>query len=263
VKSIAAVMGAMLLVTVFPGARDQMKGRLVCQGEYSAVGKDPQGKAKVVKRDAWRMKVTPDGDYSIVVELVTPGPSSSLQERHIFTSAMKPKGFEMSTTIKDGAGIASLKIHCDYGSEQINCAVSGTHSASATLAQKMPYAFFPSAQAPTFDLAWASQMFIVQAERTIGQTTTIPVISIGDGERRNSIKLEVVETQQVEYLGREKIEVLHQEILAHKFRMKAPNAPKSGQDLWMSDSGLLLAITLDAADRKIMLTSYEGPPLTK
>ena len=74
------------------------------------------------------------------------------------------------------------------------------------------------------------------------------------------MRLKVQGIVQVEYLGRETIEILGKKFLAHKFRLTDPKHPEVAQDFWASESGILLSMALDSG-AKINLTQYQGPPL--
>jgi hypothetical protein len=214
-----------------------------------------------------------DGSHLVKVELVPDlvklkAPKLRIEEIHVFAKELLPKRYIFNLSNEQTDGNTSAKIDCNYQPTGLTChaeyqtpeeAFSGT----STLPQKMPYAFWHSVEAPTFDLVWASQPFAAQAERVVGHKTTIPLISIEDGDTPGTMKLAVEEIEQIEYLGREKISVLNHQMLAHKFRMTDPYHQHVG-DLWMSNSGLLLAMTLGEEGEvsvKMMLTSYQGRSL--
>ena len=130
---------------------------------------------------------------------------------------------------------------------------------SPTLAQKMPYVFMPTAEAPSLDLPWFFQTIASQAGRSIGRKSDIPLITIEDGDAANSTLLKVQEIERVEYRGREKIDVAGQTVLAHKLQIDDP-ARAAPENLWLSNSGLLLKLSQEG-NPSLVLTNYEGPPL--
>jgi hypothetical protein len=75
------------------------------------------------------------------------------------------------------------------------------------------------------------------------------------------MSLKVQGVAPVEYLGRETIEIVGQKILAYKFRLVEPKGPERAQEVWISESGILLSMTLSDSGAKINLTEYQGPSL--
>jgi hypothetical protein len=138
--------------------------------------------------------------------------------------------------------------------------VDSESAASAKIMQKIPYVFMPSAAEPTVDLPWFYQSLASGAKRTTGSTTPIPFIAIEDGERENSIILKVEEVEQVQYLGREKVRIVNQDILAHKFQALNQDGGTAADLFLMSDSGLILQV-IRSAGVKYVLTSYQGPTI--
>lgn len=77
------------------------------------------------------------------------------------------------------------------------------------------------------------------------------------------MKLGVEETEHIEYLGQEKIEILSQQIDAHKFRIedkKNSGDPASTQIYWTSQFGLLVEAA-DGDGPSLVLSAYDGPKL--
>jgi hypothetical protein len=113
---------------------------------------------------------------------------------------------------------------------------------------------------PSLDLPWFFQTVASQAEHSVGRKSAIPLVTIEDGDTPDSTILKVKEIEQVEYLGREKIEVVGQAVLAHKLQIDDP-ASAAPEDLWLSDSGLLLQLS-QQGNPSLLLTAYEGSPLS-
>jgi hypothetical protein len=91
----------------------------------------------------------------------------------------------------------------------------------------------------------------------------MPLITLDDSDAEKDVRLKVQEIEQVEYLGSETISVLGQKLLAHKFRLAAAKNADA-QEFWMSESGILLSMTLgEGGHMRITLTQYEGPPLDR
>jgi len=256
-KSLSGMLGAMLLIFTPAVSRNSGNGRLVCQGEYSYVSREPAKQADQRKLDSWRMYALPDGSYDVEVELATKPGNPQIVEHHLFTSDFQPKGLTFFVPATPPDDEKPVQLDCDYEPNQIRCRASfnGTDS-SATLAQKMPYVFMPNAEAPVFDMPWFSQMLVGQAERSVGARTPVAVVSLEDGETPDAIALKGDETEQVEYLGQEKIQVLEQSIVAHRFRTVHS---EESQDFWLSPSGLLLQMQM--GEGKIVLSGYQGQPL--
>lgn len=114
---------------------------------------------------------------------------------------------------------------------------------------------------PVIDMVWAAQTVAAGADRSLGNSTAVPLITIEDGETEGSIRLKVEETEQVKYLGPESLEIMGKAVPADKFQMTSTDQTGS-QYIWLSRSGLLLQLSSsDAGSGTIVLTTYEGPPL--
>jgi hypothetical protein len=256
-----------LAVTIFLAsgllAQNAADSRLVCQGEYSASVKGVNGETKVTRIDRWHMNTMQDGSYFVEVELATTVPGLSAEEQHLLGKDLRPKKFVSVMSNGAGSDKRSIKIECEYGMTELSCHTTDNGSlAAARIQRKLPYIFWPTAEAPTFDFPWAFQALASQAERVVGHKTAMPLITLDDGETKNSISLKVQEIEEVEYLGREAVEVMGKKLLAHKFRLvdpKNPDDPEGPQEFWVSDSGILLSMTFVGA--RISLTQYQGPSL--
>lgn len=247
-----------MLVVTPNVVRNPGNGRVVSQGEYWVVAGDPAKESKAGRMDSWIMYAMPDGSYEVEVEISVPPGDKKILERHTFTSDFRPTGLSFSVVGMDADEGGPVQLDCDYAPAEIRCRMTYEGStSSATLAQSMPYVFMPSAEAPVLDTPWFAQMLVGQARRTAGYQTPVPVVTVDDGETENSMVLKVDETEQVKYLGQEKIEVMNQQILADKFQITDDD--DRPQNFWLSSSGLLLQ--LDMGDVKIVLRNYQGTPL--
>jgi hypothetical protein len=103
-------------------------------------------------------------------------------------------------------------------------------------------------------MVWRFHMLVVQAARIPSQSTAIPLIAFEDADQGDGIKLVAGEIENIQFIGREVVEVLNQKIKAYKFSDKSA---KEETLYWLSDSGLLLKIT--TADFSMVLTGYQGP----
>lgn len=258
-KSLAIVAGSMVLLVWPVSIRGQEQTHLVAQGAYSMVGGGADGTKKVFRLDEWRMYGNQDGSYSVDIEAAAEAPT--IKEHYALTNNLTPEAFSLIVSSKEGNSSGkSISISCDFGSDSIVCRTTENGvTASASLAEKLPYVFMPTAEAPSLDLPWFFQTIASQAERS-GQPATIPLVTIEDGDKADSVILKVQEIEHVQYLGREKIEVAGQSALAHSFRITTANNAEP-QDLWLSDSGVLLRLS-QQGNPSLILTSYKGPPLT-
>src|ERR1022692_4550521 len=226
-------------------AQNDAKQHVTCEGEYSAMFRDAKGNPKAVKIDSWHMDSMQDGSCSVDVELISPSATmkSLRTERHVLSKQFKPMSFVSVTSIGSGKEMESFKIECDFAMADISCRT--THNSSkavATVRQTKPYIFWPSVEAPTFDFPWAFEAIASQSERIVGRKTALPLITLDEGQTKNDIVLKVQEVEQVEYLGKETIEIIGQKIPAYKFRLLDP---KSGaQEFWVSESGVVLSMKL-------------------
>jgi hypothetical protein len=207
----------------------------------------------------------PDGSYSVDIEQAPFKEGNTVEEHRILSRDLKPKAFTMELPAPSWPGRKSTKISCEFGETELHCAVDRVLHGGSTfgmIQQKKPYTFMPVFES-SVDLTWFLQMSVSQAERLPGHLTIVPIVTFEEGDTRDSLKLGVEETEQIEYLGQEKIEILGQQILAHKFRIedkKNPGDPASTQIYWTSEFGLLV----EAADEDgpfLVLSAYDGPTL--
>ena len=203
------------------------------------------------------MNKTLDGNYITEVQRLPLSEPFRVDERHILTKTMEPLSADIA--LQRGS-----KIHCDFLSKEIVCKLEGpdgTAPISSQLPQLKPYAFSPTFQAVLADTPWFDQMVAVQANRIVGSITTMPLITMLDGEN-DEVKLTAQEPATIESVGSETIELLNQRVSALKFRINDSAASDSEDTnyLWMSKSGLLLQVTSgNAVITK--LSSYQGPQL--
>jgi hypothetical protein len=250
----------LVIINAFPLVQNQSvpSEKLVCHGEYSSSGKDYKGVPQTKKLDEWHMYVMPDGSYAVDIDMLVPGGPAKITEHLVFTTDLKPTAFGETATPPPGGSDKPVEFHCDYGESVLSCQSSFENvSASATLNATMPYTFWPGVDPPVNDVVWAMQALASEAVRSVGHPTEIPLICIED-ERDNRIQLKVQETETVEYLGQENLQVMGQTVDAQKFRIQA--AGKTGSmDIWLSHSGILLQASFFGT--RIALTAYQGPTL--
>ena len=246
-------------------AQDKTKPPVVSKGEYSTLSRNTRGEAKTTRIDRWHMESLQDGSFSVDVELATTIEGLKAEEHHLLTKELKPKRFASVMSSGVGTDGQSLKIECDYGITELSCHTTDNGSSGAAkLLQKPPYIFWPTVEVPTFDFPWAFQALGSQAERVVGHKTAMPLITLDDSETEKGMRLKVQEIEQVEYLGRETVNVLGQKLLAHKFRLADPKNADATQQFWVSESGILLCMTIgEGGSMRITLTQYEGPPLDR
>jgi hypothetical protein len=261
-KNVTCLVATLCLAGVVL-AQNTTESHLVCQGEYSALGKGVDGKTKVIRIDHWHMDSMQDGSYSVEVELATTIPGLSAEEHHLLGKDFKPTKFGSIVSNGVGSGKRSIKIECEYGMTELSCHTTNNGVlAAARIQQKLPYTFWPTVEAPTFDFPWAFQAIASRADRVVGHKTAMPLITLDDDQTENSTSLKVQEIEEVEYLGREAVEVMGKNLLAHKFRLVDPQSSDDQdgtQEFWMSDSGILLSMKRGGV--KIILTQYQGPSL--
>ncbi len=140
-------------------AQNDANPKIVCQGEYSILGTEADGRFPKVKQiDQWHMDSYPDGSYSVVVDLTTAVEDTKVEERHPLTKEMKPSGFVSVMSNGAAADRRTMSVDCDYGVTELGChtVIKGI-SAAVRIPQKLPYVFWPTAEVPTFDFPWMVQ----------------------------------------------------------------------------------------------------------
>src|SRR5580700_4974177 len=129
-------LAAVLLLSAYTltGTRNQITP--VCQGEYSKIKPDANGRTHSFTQDRWRMYAMPDGNYGVEVQRLPLSEPFRMDERHIFTKAMEPLSADIA--LQGGA-----RIHCDYQLREIACNIGGPDgtSISSRLPQRKPYVF--------------------------------------------------------------------------------------------------------------------------
>jgi hypothetical protein len=253
----SAFLAIALLTFAFPFHPRQSPAQPLCEGQYSHWISNSGGSYSWIPIDHWRMYAMPDGTYSVHAELAPFG-KDSVQETRTLSSDLRPRGFHSSAH--------SVNISCDFNSNNAHCSLRIDElnpAGSASTEQALPYNFIPFAGPVPFDLAWFYQASVAQAERVIGRKTRVPVLSLHDDATNTGIELRVEETDQIEYLSRERIKLLDREILADKFRIDDIERPNSENTnfVWVSQSGIVLQITAIGDDSPIRLTEYSGPML--
>ena len=239
---------------------------LECRGEYSQLNHTPQGGVKRTVLDHWEMSSLPDGTYSVSIEQARLAGTGNFEHR-ILSSSMLPIAFALELPGHKEHPGTQIKISCKFESARIACVLDDYPkypSVQFSLSQTPPYVFMPAPDASPLDLAWFIQMELSQAERSVGRTTSLPLISFRDNLKGEDLKLAVVETEQVKYLGQEEVEVANQKILAHKFQdvPEHPGDPEEPTIYWLSPSGLLLQGATKSGV-SLILSDYHGPPLGK
>jgi len=268
VYTFSSLVAVILIFNILPRAQDQkgLDRRPFCEGRYSRLSEDASKHNSQVEIDRWQMYTLSDGSYSVDVELSPFRDGHIVQEHRILSRDLKPKAFSLELPSRIGPDPRPFKLDCAFPPTEIHCTVSDIRkggSVSAVLAQKMPYVFMPAAGAFPADPAWFSPMLLSQATRAVGQKTSIPLVTMEDSEAMRGIKLTAIETEQIEYLGRENLKVLDRNVLAHKFRsrdLSNPDDPDGTQFFWTCNSGLVLQVA-DKFGPTIILSAYNGPLL--
>lgn len=166
----------------------------------------------------------PDGTRSLSIEQA-PFTGAVTSEHRILSRNMRPLAFAMQGP--SGHAGTQYKISCSFEAARIDCLVDDPpqySSSHLSLELVPPYVFAPTPEGFTGDLAWSIQMEVSQAERSVGHVTGLPFISLQDNLRGEDLKLAVIETEQVKYLGQEQVEVLIRKSWLTSSRM-SPNIP--------------------------------------
>jgi hypothetical protein len=246
-----------LVALVFPFQAKHSEGQLLSEGQYSHWISNSQGTYSWIPIDRWHMYVMSDGSYSVHAELAPFG-KDGVHETRTLSSDLRLKGFSSSAH--------SVNISCDFNADNARCSLQVDESrvgSSASKEQRLPYNFMPFAGPFPFDIAWFYQAFVAQADRAPGRKATVPVLSLHDDVTNKGIELGIEETNQIEFLSREKIKILDREILADKFRIDDVERPnrENTNFVWVSQSGIILQIRGDSDDSSIRLTEYSGSTL--
>lgn len=246
-----------LLALVFPFQAKHSEGQLLCEGQYSHWISNSQGTHSWIPIDRWHMYAMPDGTFSVQSELAPFG-KDGVQEIRVLSSDLRLQQFQLNAH--------SRSISCEFSSAIIRCSAGIADSnlrSSASTRHAPPYNFFPFAAPVPFDLAWFYQASVVQVGHLIGRKIEVPVFCLHDNSTNTGIELGIEETNQIEFLNREKIKILDREILANKFRIDDVDRPNSENTdfVWVSQSGIILQIRGDSDDSSIRLTEYSGSTL--
>ncbi len=255
---------AVLVCSLAGRAQKAPESRPIAEGEYSAVQNGQKAGADQTL-DHWLMYLLPDGTFKVDVEIKTDLAPDKAKEHLTFTKAMRLAGYEWVMGMQRKGKTEPASIRCDLTDSQARCAGKTMNGRpfSTSLAISAPYAFLPITDEAIFDFPWSFQSIVWQAERFVNRSTSIAVITLGDGDTENGNVLRGGLPGWVpRYLGRDIIEIVNQKVNAHKFEVKGGEHDDGVLLFWFSDSGLLLKMTASPEiPATIVLSRYQGPAL--
>ena len=247
-----ALTGVAVLFGCSLGLPQADDATLVCKGEYSTL---EEGKGKhSSKVDDWVMYARPDNLFTVKVRLAS-DPSGLTGENYVMTPQLKM--VEMSTRL-GSVDTCSTRTSCQRGPSGTTCSAEcGDSKESFRITQTEPYVIIVFPENLPNDVPWFYQRLAAQAQPSPGKHTEISIIVVLQTKDMTGDS-HVVSVIDVEYLGREEIQVLNRKLLAHKYHIRDPKNPKRPQqDLWTSDSGILLKATA-GYESAVILSAYEG-----
>jgi hypothetical protein len=237
----------------------------LCSGEYSLT-RDDAGNSKLVPFDTWSMHELENGTFLVKMSLVLPAsasgdPKNGITQNVTYDDDLIPTSFTLIDS-RRGPDSKSMEIRCHYFPSKLECFVGqpGKVYRPESINYTRPFAFLPFPLL-TIDLPWFYRDIVSWSPRVIGKRTLVPLIAFSTAENASESSLELVETDAVEYLGEESIQIANQSVSAHKFRTwDAATGPATFTDVWLSHSGLVLKFGQNG-NTDFLLSKYSGPSL--
>jgi hypothetical protein len=256
---------AVMVCSMAAMAQKASESRPIAQGEYSAL-QTGQKTDEGQKLDHWLMYRLPDGTFKVDVEIKT-DQAAKAEEHLTFTKAMRLAGYQW--TMQQEGKTEGASIRCEFTDSKAQCAgkTMNGRSFSTSLAIKAPYVFEPVTDEAIFDFPWVLQAMVWPTERFVNRSSSIAMITMGDGDTEYGTVLESIPQKPFgffRYLGRDIIEIVIQKVNAHKFEVKGGEHDDEVALFWFSDSGLLLKMAgpeMSGGPIILVLSSYQGPPL--
>jgi hypothetical protein len=253
----ALIVALLMSLKASPQQTQRTASSPVAEGEYSQPDPRTGGPRRKIPISRWRLYEHSDGSYLVEIELLplaTPDALERLSMDHEF------KAYAMSVFIP-AVDLGPVRISCDYGSV-VRCSRLEGERLESTPIQGQPYCFVPFSDPRLFyDPPWFYQCLVSQARAARRTRTPVALFTFKAGTSATGGTVGISEVLQVEYVGREKVEVLNQILSAQKYQLRGgKDSHWTQQDLWVSSTGLLLKATLGYGPAAI-LTAYHGPPL--
>ena len=221
--------------------------RILAEGTYDDHDKSAPSSAPLVPVWHWKMTSGPGGSFTVEDAAVTVyGNDIKYVEVFGFSKEWKPASFTFKTFSGDSAQ-PFASIVCQYHQDSISCGLfEPAKTYRGSLHVHGPKVLFPPGDdADTF---WLTAAECIQAERTPGKVTNVSVVTID--QSNPPLKLEVVGSSAVTYIGQEDLKIGLGTIRAHKFRIE-------NSTVWTADSGLVLA--MEDVEGRCELISLDDP----
>jgi hypothetical protein len=221
------------LCASFVGAQTSDK---LAEGFYK-VSEDPMHKATGIH---WEMTKGTDGGFVIERTRIGKSGPGNIVQQFGFTGDWKPISYSMRVAPNGAVQTSAYSLVCQYRLAAVSCdaVIKGIETRSS-LTVTGPRVIIP----PGFviDVFWMMATTCSQAERTPGKVTNIAEVSMVDDHNSSAMKLGILETLPVAYIGQEDLKTALGTTRAHKFRIQ-------NMTVWTAESGLLLAMTPEGSD---------------
>ncbi|HUB20429.1 MAG TPA: hypothetical protein VL990_17440, partial [Acidobacteriaceae bacterium] len=220
---------------------------ILAEGTYDGHDKSAPSPSPIVPVWHWKMTSGPGGSFTVDdAAMKVNGNDIKYVEVFGFSKEWKPASFTLKTFSGNSAQ-PTVSLVCEYHQDAISCDwLEPGITYRGSLHIDGPKVFFPPGDdADTF---WLTAAECIQAERTPGKVTNVSVVTIDQSSP--PLKLEVVGSSAVTYVGQEDLKIGLGTIRAHKFRIE-------DFTVWTADSGLVLA--MEDVEGRTELISLDDP----
>lgn len=226
--------------------------RKIAEGTYSVSSSDPASPTSRADVDSFTLWTDPNGHLRTVIALQLFGssardPTRPFRQTEVLELnsdlSMRRLRFELENTKISGDGA----LDCSVGPFSLDCVSTfeddkGKGSIQATGS----YATQFGAEIAVLDFPWFFTTLAAHSKRNSSGSTPLKAVTIAfDGQTPDTLVTGRVVEAKAEYLGTDVIQILDHATKAHKFHMsggRSRDLPDLESTVWVSDSGLLLAL---------------------
>lgn len=226
--------------------------RKIAEGTYSILSSDPASPTQRADVDSFTLWADPDGHLRTVITLQLfgssvrdPGKPSHQTEVLELNSdlSMRRMRFELENTQISGDGA----LDCHVEPFSLDCVSTfKDESGKGSIEATGGYATQFGAEIAVLDFPWFFTTLVAHSKRNSSGSTPLNAVTIAfDGQTPDTLVTGRVVEAKADYLGTDVIQILDHATKAHKFHMsggRSRDLPDLESTVWVSDSGLLLAL---------------------
>ena len=244
--------------------RQTATSRKIAEGAYSAASTEPSSHKSMAEVDSFTLWSDPGQRLRVVITfhlldfpVRDPGKPGRQTETLEMNSdfSMRLLRYELENTNVSGDG--ALDCLVEYFSLDCESTFEGARG-KGSIKVSGGYATQFGAEAALLDFPWFFTTLVAHSERNVRRNTSLSAVTIAfDGQTPDTLVTGRVLEAKADYLGAEVIQFMDHAVKAHKFHVtggRSRDLPDLESTVWVSDSGLLLA--LDWIDEHWELTRF-------